>query len=101
VALKETGVWPPVKERLVYAQSAAQAFQFGQEAAAGAFTALSLALGAQGKKGSYWLLDEAPPVIQKGCVLNTAKAREEARRFLAFLLHNPRARAILRASGYE
>lgn len=101
-ALKQTGLWPQVKDRLVYAQNVAQSFQFGQGGAADAtFTALSMALSGPGQKGWHWSVPQAPLVVQDGCLVKNAKAGAQASKFFSFLLRNKKARAIVRAYGYE
>jgi molybdate transport system substrate-binding protein len=100
-ALKSSGLWEAIKPRLVFAQNVAQVFQYAQtESADAGFCALSSAYSEQGKKGCYFLIREAPEVVQSACVLKRTNQKEAARGFAAFL-SSPEARAIKERYGYE
>jgi molybdate transport system substrate-binding protein len=100
-ALKHSGLYEAVKPRLVFAQNVAQVFQYAQtESADAGFCALSSAYSEQGKKGWYFLIQEAPEVVQSACVLKGTKQKEAARWFAAFL-SSPEAGAIKQRYGYE
>ena len=101
-ALTETGAIKKVKDKLVYGQNVAQAFQYAYHGSAGlGFTALSLARSGKGLEGKYWPIPEAPPIIQKGCVV--AKKGEKAKAIAAFLkfFRSGEARAVLEDFGYK
>lgn len=100
-ALKKTGIWEKVASRLIFAQSVSQAFQYAEMKGADVgFTALSYALSNEGKKGCYWSLSEAPPVIQEACVLKGTKDRATAERFLQFLT-SEEIKPVLKKYGYR
>jgi molybdate transport system substrate-binding protein len=101
-ALTETGAIKEVKDKLVYGQNVAQAFQYAYHGSAGlGFTALSLARSGKGLEGKYWPIPEAPPIIQKGCVV--AKKGEKTKAIAAFLkfFRSGSARAVLEDFGYK
>ena len=65
------------------------------------FTALSCALSDEGKKGCYWTIPEAPPIVQKACILKGAgKKQAAARQFLHFLT-SEEIRPVLERYGYR
>ncbi len=64
------------------------------------FTALSYALSKEGKKGCYWPIPEAPPVVQKACILKRTENRDAAELFLKFLGSND-IKPILKKYGYR
>jgi len=100
-ALRKTGLEQGLKNRLVYGQNVGQAFQYGQQGAVDmAFIAFSLALSEHGMKGETWLLPEALPVVQKGCVLKSAANEESVHDFIAFL-QTVQAKTIVSEFGYE
>ncbi len=100
-ALKEAGLWHLVEPRVVYAQAVSQAFQYAEIGGVdAAFTALSYALSEKGRKGCYWPVPQAPPVIQKACVLKRSGNIDAARAFLSFLT-SKEARAVLDEFGYR
>jgi len=100
-ALKKTGIWEKVASRLIFAQSVGQAFQYAEMGGADVgFTALSYALSSDGKKGCYWPLSEAPPVVQEACILKVTKNRVAAERFLQFLT-SEEVKPILEKYGYR
>lgn len=100
-AIQRTGLEQELQKRLVYGQNVAQAFQYAQHGAADlAFVALSFALSEHGKKGKTWLLPEAPPVLQKGCILKSSSQKEPVQDFIAFL-QTDQAQNILSEYGYE
>ena len=100
-ALKNVGLYTTVSPRLVFAQSAGQAFQYSQQKATRfCFAALSYATSDAGDKGCYWPIPEAPLVIQKGCLLKTAINKNDAQSFWTFLFSKP-ATEIIAAYGYQ
>lgn len=100
-ALKKTGLLPQVEKRLVYGQNVAQAFQFAYHGSTTlGFTALSLALSDKGRAGIFWSLPEAPPVVQKGCLITTGTEQEATQTFLEFFRRES-TRRILDEFGYK
>ncbi len=99
--IKKAGIEQKLQKLLVYGQNIGQAFQYGQQGAADmAFVAQSFALSEQGRKGKTWLLPEAPPVVQKGCILKNSAQREAVLEFVAYL-QTEQSKTILSAFGYE
>jgi molybdate transport system substrate-binding protein len=100
-AMKRAGLWEAVRQKLVFAQTVAQAFQYAQtESADAGFCALSSASSEQGSKGCRWVIPEAPVVIQAACVLERSKEKKAVEKFVAFLA-SPKAGQIKRKYGYE
>ena len=100
-AMERAGIREIMKPRLVYGQNVGQTFQYGWQGAADmAFVSLSFALSEQGRLGKTWLLPEADPVIQKGCLLADSKNKESVHELIAFF-RTGRARTILAEFGYN
>lgn len=100
-ALQKAGLWEPLEKKRVIAQDIAQAFQYAStEAVNAGFCALSSAMSAQGAKGCFYEVEEAPPVVQSACVLKRTNRRPSAERFAAFLL-SPDVEAIKVRFGYR
>ncbi len=99
-ALKKSGLWGEMNERLVIAQNVGQSFQFAFTGGTdGSFCALSSALSEQGAKGCYFLIDEAPPIRQSACLIKRSVRVKEASRFLIFL-NSREAMEIKKRYGY-
>ena len=100
-ALVRAGITEQVKKRLVYGQNVGQAFQYGHQGAVDmAFVALSFALSEQGRNGRTWLVPEAPPVIQKGCLVKNSANKDSAKKLISYL-RTEKAQNILYESGYQ
>ncbi len=100
-AIEQSRLLNVVQNKLVYPENIAQAFQYAAtESADAAFCALSAALSEQGKKGCYFEVDEAPPIVQGGCILMRAKDREAVKKFANFL-NSPEANSIRKKYGYK
>jgi len=100
-ALKKTGVLENVQGKLVYAQNIAQAFQYAATGSVDAgFCALSATTSAEGRKGCFFSIDEAPPIVQGACLLKRTVHREAAERFARFLA-SPEAQAVKKKYGYR
>ena len=100
-ALKKTGVLENVQGKLVYAQNIAQAFQYAATGSVDAgFCALSATLSAEGRKGCFSPVDEAPPIVQGACLLKRTAHREAAEKFARFLA-SPEAVAVKKKYGYR
>ena len=101
VAIDQSGLGDMVQHKLVYPENIAQAFQYAAtESVDASFCALSSALSEQGKKGCYFEVGEAPPIVQGGCVLMRAKDREAVKNFANFL-NSPEANSIKKKYGYK
>ena len=100
-ALQQCRLRDMLQYKLVYPENIAQAFQYAStESVDAAFCALSSALSDQGKKGCYFEVGEAPPIVQGACVLMRAKDREEVKKFANFL-NSPEANSIKKKYGYK
>ena len=85
-ALKKASLEEVIINKLVFAQNVVQAFQYAHtESVEAGFCALSSVFSEQGKMGCYFLLEHAPVIIQRGCVLKDSKNRKLAEKFAAFL----------------
>jgi molybdate transport system substrate-binding protein len=99
--LRGTGLLAGVGERLVFAQTVSQAFQYAHtEAAQVGFCALSSALSERGREGGYLPMKEARAVVQAACVLKGTGNRAGAQEFASFL-RSPEAGAVKGKYGYE
>jgi len=100
-ALKKTGVLENVQGKLVYAQNIAQAFQYAATGSVDAgFCALSATTSAEGRKGCFFSIDEAPPIVQGACLLKRTVHREASEKFVRFLV-SPEAQAVKKKYGYR
>jgi molybdate transport system substrate-binding protein len=101
-ALRNAGIYEQVRRRLVYGENIAQAAQFVASGSAQAgILALSLAVSPPMREGKRW---EVPanmhlPIEQGAVILKSAKDKEGAHAFLAFL-KNDAARKILESYGF-
>jgi molybdate transport system substrate-binding protein len=101
-ALRNAGVYEQVRRRLVYGENIAQAAQFVVSGSAQAgILALSLAVSPPMRGGKRWEIpaDMHPPIEQGAIILKSAKDKEGARAFLAFLKGDA-ARKILESYGF-
>ena len=99
--LKKTGVLENVQGKLVYAQNIAQAFQYAATGSVDAgFCALSATLSAEGRKGCFFSIAEAPPIVQSACLLKRTAHNETSGKFAKFLT-SPEAVAIKKKYGYK
>jgi molybdate transport system substrate-binding protein len=100
-AIEKSRLRDMVQHKLVYPENIAQAFQYAAtESVDAAFCALSSALSEQGKKGCYFEVAEASPIVQGACVLMQAKDREAVKKFVNFL-NSPEANSIKKKYGYK
>jgi molybdate transport system substrate-binding protein len=101
-ALRSAGIYDQLRRRLVYGENIAQAAQFVASGSAQAgILALSLASSPLMREGKRW---EIPanlhePIEQGAVILNSAKDKEGARAFLAFL-KSAAGRKILESYGF-
>jgi molybdate transport system substrate-binding protein len=102
-ALKHTGVYERVADRLVLGENVSQAAQFVESGNAQAgFVALAHAVApAMQGKGKYWQVPENfyPPLAQGAVVLSRAQHKKEAAQFLEFI-KTKEAEELLRKSGF-
>lgn len=99
--LRKTGLYDSLKPKLVTSQNIAQAFQYASTDAVDAgFCALSVAFSEKGRAGCYYIIEEAPSIIQSACVLKGSKNISGADKFAAFLVSKA-AVAIKKKYGYR
>jgi molybdate transport system substrate-binding protein len=103
--MKKLGVWDAVQPKIVLAENLTQAYQFVASGNAEiGFVALSQIIGSEGKieKGSAWAppADLYPP-IEQDVILLAPGADRPAARALVNYFKTEKARAIIRAYGYE
>ncbi len=101
-ALRSSGVYEAVKDRLVLGESVGQAAQFARSGAAdAALLPLSLARGPELSGGRAWTVPAAahPPIAQSAVVLRDAREPALAAAFLRFAT-GPGGRAVLARHGY-
>jgi molybdate transport system substrate-binding protein len=102
-ALRKAGIYEQVASKLVYGENISQAAQFVQSGNAQAgIVALSLATSAAMKDGKRWEIpaDMHPPIQQAAIVLKSAKNKEAAQAFLAFVKSDA-GRATLAKYGFS
>lgn len=100
-AMQAVGIWDAMQPKLVFGQSISQPFQFASTGAADAgFCAYSSVFTDIGKKGCFIVVDEAPAVIQAGCVLTKAPHPDAAAKFVEFL-NTPEVAAVKAKYGYK
>ena len=102
--LQALGLWQDLQAKRVTGENIMQAWQYVAtgNAQAGFIAASLLHTGKGSITGCTWEVpaDLYAPVRQKLVVLKSARDRAAAARFLQFM-QSPRARAIIRASGYD
>jgi molybdate transport system substrate-binding protein len=87
-ALKRAGIYEKVQPKLVYGENISQAAQFVQSGNAQAgIIALSLAVSPAMKDGQRWKVsaDQYAPIEQAAVIMKTARDKNAARAFLAFV----------------
>jgi molybdate transport system substrate-binding protein len=100
-ALKKADLLGLVETRLVFAQNIPQAFQYAATGSVDAgFCALSSTLSEEGRKGCFFSVDEAPPIVQSACLLKRTIRQKAAGEFIRFL-SSPEATAIKKKYGYR
>ena len=100
-ALDGAGLRPLLESRIVQAQDIAQTFHYAStEAVDAGFCALSGALTETGRKGCFYPLAEAPPIVQGACILKKTGQRRAAEAFAAFLI-SEEAQRIKGRFGYH
>ena len=100
-ALEKAGIWEPLQSKLVNAQDIAQSFQYASTFAVDAgFCAMSATVSPEGKKGCFFVINEAPEIIQSACVLKRTTNRVAMEKFVEFL-NSPAAKEIKIKYGYR
>ncbi len=100
-ALEKSGMWDALQSKLVYAETIAQSFQYASTSAVGAgFCAMSAMVSAEGKKGCFFIINEAPEIIQSACILKRTTNRAAVEKFVEFL-NSPAAKEIKIKYGYR
>lgn len=100
-AILKAGLQDTLRSKIVNSQDIAQAFQYASTGAADAgFCALSAAKTEEGKKGCFYGIKEAQPVIQSACIIKNTKDHKAAEKFAAFLI-SKKASAIKEKYGYK
>jgi molybdate transport system substrate-binding protein len=100
-ALEKAGMWDTLQSKLVNAQDIAQSFQYASTSAVDAgFCAMSAAISAEGKKGCFFVINEAPEIIQSACLLKRTTNRAAVEKFAEYLT-SPAAKEIKVKYGYR
>ncbi|MDM7985798.1 MAG: molybdate ABC transporter substrate-binding protein [Smithella sp.] len=100
-ALEKVGMWDGLQTKLVNAQDIAQSFQYASTSAVDSgFCAMSATVSAEGKKGCFYLVSEAPEIIQSACILKRTTNRAAVQKFIEFL-NSPAAKDIKVKYGYR
>ena len=101
VAMQKAGLWDTQLSKLVNAQDIAQSFQYASTSAVDAgFCSMSATASPDGKKGCFYILGEAPDIIQSACILKRTANRSAVEKFTAFLV-SPEAQKIKMKFGYR
>lgn len=101
VALQKAGLLDAQLSKLVNAQDIAQSFQYASTSAVDAgFCAISATTSPDGKKGCFYVVGEAPDIIQSACILKRKTNRAAVEKFAAFLV-SPTAQKIKMKFGYR
>ncbi len=100
-ALQKAGLWDVLQSKLVNAQDIAQSFQYATTSAVDAgFCAMSATVSTEGKKGCFFVINEAPEIIQSACVLKRTTNRAAVEKFVEYL-SSPAAKEIKIKYGYH
>jgi molybdate transport system substrate-binding protein len=100
-ALEKVGMWYSLQNKLVTAQTVAQSFQYAStESVDAGFCAMSATVTADGKEGCFFVIDEAPEIIQSSCVLKRTANHAAVNKFVEFL-NSSAAQEIKTKCGYR
>ena len=100
-ALEKAGIWDSLQSKIVNAQDIAQSFQYASTYAVDAgFCAMSATVSPVGEKGCFYVLGEAPDIIQSACLLKRTTNRAAVEKFVGFL-NSPAAKEIKVKYGYR
>lgn len=101
IALQKAELWGILAPKFVFPQTVAQAFQYAATKSADAgFCAYSSALSEEGKKGCFYEVKEAPPIVQAACILKRTKCRSVVEKFVVFM-SSPEVQKIKEKYGYR
>lgn len=94
-------MWTELQSKLVVAQTIAQSFQYAStESVDAGFCALSATVSDEGKKGCFYVIIEAPAIIQSACILKRTTNRDAVEKFAEYL-RSPAAQEIKVKYGYR
>jgi molybdate transport system substrate-binding protein len=100
-ALEKAGMWDALQNKLVNAQDIAQSFQYASTSAVDAgFCAMSATVSAEGKKGCFYIINEAPEIIQSACILKRTTHHVAVEKFVEYL-NSPAVKEIKVKYGYR
>jgi molybdate transport system substrate-binding protein len=100
-ALEKAGMWDALQNKLVNAQDIAQSFQYASTSAVDAgFCAMSATVSPEGKKGCFFVINEAPEIIQSACILKRTTSHAAVEKFVEYLA-SPTAKEIKGKYGYR
>ncbi|MCX5848201.1 MAG: molybdate ABC transporter substrate-binding protein [Deltaproteobacteria bacterium] len=100
-ALEKVGMWNTLQTKLVNAQDIAQSFQYASTSAVDAgFCAMSATVSPEGRKGCFFVINEAPEVIQSACILKRTTNRAAVEKFVEFI-NSPAAKEKKVKYGYR
>jgi molybdate transport system substrate-binding protein len=100
-ALEKAGMWDSLQSKLVYAETIPQSFQYANTSAVDAgFCSLSVTASPEGRGGCFFVINEAPAIIQSACILKRTTNRAAVEKFLEYL-GSPAAKEIKNKYGYR
>jgi molybdate transport system substrate-binding protein len=100
-ALQKAGLWDGLQSKLANAPDIAQSFHYAATAAVDAgFCSMSATSAPQSQSGCFYVVPEAPVIIQFGCILKNAKYTAAAELFASYLLSEYAAK-IKKKYGYR
>lgn len=100
-ALEKNGQWNAVQKKLVFAETIAQSFQYASTQAVDAgFCAFSATVTSQGKNGCFYIIEDAPVIVQSACVAKNAKNIKGAELFTSYLMSEHAAKIKVKY-GYK
>ena len=100
-ALEKLGMGDTLQSKLVIAQTIAQSFQYASTGAVdAAFCSMSATASEEGKKGCFFMINEAPEIIQSACILKRTTNRAAVEKFVTYL-SSPAANKIKIKYGYR
>jgi molybdate transport system substrate-binding protein len=101
ITLKQVGLWETLKNKYVFPQTVAQAFQYAETKSADVgFCAYSSVLSDKAKGGCFYTVPEAPPTVQAACILKGTKNRSAAEKFVKFI-SSTEAQKVKEKYGYR
>ncbi len=99
--LQNAGLWDALRTKIVNAQDTAQSFQYASTGAVDAgFCSMSATVTPKSQSGCYYVIAEAPAIVQFACVAKKAKNPVCAELFATFLMSD-HAVKIKKKYGYH